>query len=191
MDDVTQVLAAIERGDPTATEKLLPLVYEELRILAHHRLASEKAGQTLQATALVHEAYLRLVGSGQQAHEWNGRGHFFAAASEAMRRILVENVRRKNRLRRGGHFARIDVETDSLDVSNVGEDLLVLDSALEKLAITDRMAADLVQLRYFAGLTFEQAGDTLGISTRTAERLWAYARAWLRSEMRGSESSQE
>lgn len=183
MHDVTQVLAAIERGDPTAADKLLPLVYEELRVLAQHRLAAEKSGQTLQATALVHEAYLRLVGNGRQAKEWDGRGHFFAAAAEAMRRILVENARRKHRLKRGGDLERVDLDTDSLDVSNVSEDLLFLDSALEKLATTDRMAADLIQLRYFAGLTFAQSAEVLGISTRTAERMWAYARAWLRCEM--------
>jgi len=133
----------------------------------------------------VHEAYLRLVGAGQDVKEWDGRGHFFAAAAEAMRRILVENARRKKRLKRGGHFERVDLDTDSLDVSNVSEDLIVLDSALAKLAATDRKAADLVQLRFFAGLTFAQAAETLGISTRTAERMWAYARAYLRVEMRG------
>lgn len=187
MEDVTQVLAAIERGDPTAAEKLLPLVYQELRVLAHHRLAAEKAGQTLQATALVHEAYLRLVGNGQHDKEWSGRGQFFAAAAEAMRRILVENARRKGRLKRGGGLERVDRDLDSLDVSHVSEDLVCLDSALAKLAITDRMAADVVQLRYFGGLTFAQSGEALGISTRTAERMWAYARAWLRCEL--SESS--
>jgi RNA polymerase sigma factor (TIGR02999 family) len=191
MDDVTQVLAAIERGDPTAAEKLLPLVYQELRVLAHHRLLAEKAGQTLQATALVHEAYLRLVGNSQQATEWSGRGHFFAAAAEAMRRILIENARRKNRLKRGGSLDRVDVDIDSLDVSHVSEDLICLDSALAKLATKDRMAADVVQLRYFGGLTFAQASEVLGISTRTAERLWAYARAWLRCELRESDDVPE
>ena len=191
MHSVTQVLSAIEQGDPTAAEKLLPLVYQELRILAQHRLATEKSGQTLQATALVHEAYLRLVGDGRKAKEWDGRGHFFAAAAEAMRRILVENARRKSRLKRGGSHERVDLDTDSLDVSNVSEDLLCLDSALAKLATSDRMAADLIQLRYFAGLTFAQSSEILGISTRTAERMWAYARAWLRCEMRDSGDLEE
>lgn len=191
MPDVTQILSAIEQGDPTSAEKLLPLVYDELRKLARHRLAAETAGQTLQATALVHEAYLRLTGDGRSAQEWNGRGHFFAAAAEAMRRILVENARRKSRLKRGGNFERVDLDTDSLDVSKVSENLLVLNSALTKLATTDRMAADLVQLRYFTGLTFAQAGEVLGISTRTAERMWAYARAWLRYEMSESGELEE
>jgi RNA polymerase sigma factor (TIGR02999 family) len=149
MHDVTQVLAAIERGDPAATEKLLPLVYEELRVLAHHRLAAEKSGQTLQATALVHEAYLRLVGDGQQACEWSGRGHFFAAASEAMRRILVENARRKNRFKRGGDLTRIDVDIDSLDVSNVDEDLLAAERVnfhpLHNCASTTLRSRDLMK----------------------------------------------
>jgi RNA polymerase sigma factor (TIGR02999 family) len=184
MEDITLVLSAIEQGDPTASDKLLPLVYEELRKLAHHRLAGEKSGQTLQATALVHEAYLRLVGTDQNAQKWNGRGHFFSAAAIVMRRILVENARRKNRLKHGGEFERVELDTHLLDMSHVTEDLLALDSALNKLATTDRIAADLVQLRYFAGLSFEQAGQELGMSTRSAERMWAYARAWLRYEMR-------
>jgi RNA polymerase sigma factor (TIGR02999 family) len=132
-----------------------------------------------------------VLGDRADAQKWNGRGHFFAAAAEAMRRILVENARRKNRLKRGGDFERVDLDTDSLDVSKVGEDLLALDSALEKLATTDRMSADLVQLRYFAGLTFAQSGEALGISTRTAERMWAYARAWLRNEMRESDDLEQ
>jgi RNA polymerase sigma factor (TIGR02999 family) len=184
MTDVTTILSAIEQGDPSAAEQLLPLVYDELRRLAAQKIAQEAPGQTLQATALVHEAYLRLVGA-DQARDWNGRGHFFAAAAEAMRRILVENARRKQSLKRGGSRAREDVDELQLAAPEPREDLLALDEALTKLAATDRAAADLVQLRAFAGLTLPEAAEVLGISPRTAGRLWAFARAWLRREVEG------
>jgi RNA polymerase sigma factor (TIGR02999 family) len=189
MNEVTRILSAIDHGDPQAAEQLLPLVYDELRKLAAQRLAQEKAGQTLEATALVHEAYLRLVASGEASapreQHWNGRDHFFAAAAEAMRRILVENARRKHSLKRGGDRLRQDVEAIQLATPEPREDLLALDEALNKLAANDRMAADLVQLRYFAGLALPEAAQVLGISPRTAGRLWAYARAWLRREIEG------
>jgi RNA polymerase sigma factor (TIGR02999 family) len=178
MNEVTQVLDAIAQGDPHAPNRLLPLVYEELRRLAAHKLAQEKSGQTLQATALVHEAYLRLIGA-EQAHSWNGRGHFFAAAAEAMRRILVENARRKRRLRHGGDRRRIDLDTMDLAAEAPSDDLLALDEALEQLAAEEPTAAAVVKLRYFAGLTIEQAADALNLSVRTANRHWAFARAWL------------
>jgi RNA polymerase sigma factor (TIGR02999 family) len=183
MNDVTKILSAIEQGDPQAAEQLLPHVYHELRKLAAQRLAQEKPGQTLQATALVHEAYLRLVGN--QDPGWNSRGHFFAAAAEAMRRILVENARRKDRLKRGGGRARIDV--DHLDVAAPQEpqELLALDEALTRLAAADPQAAELVKLRYFAALSLKQAAEALGIAPRTADFLWAYAKAYLLKEMRG------
>jgi RNA polymerase sigma factor (TIGR02999 family) len=178
MADVTAILNALAQGDPAAAGQLLPLVYDELRQLAAHKLAHEKAGQTLQATALVHEAYLRLVGPGPPPH-WNSRGHFFAAAAESMRRILVESARRKRRLKRGGGRARQELHAEDLATPEIREDILALDEALAKLAATDRAAAELVQLRYFAGLTLPEVADVLGISPRTADRLWAYARAWL------------
>jgi RNA polymerase sigma factor (TIGR02999 family) len=184
MADVTQLLNDVEQGDPHAAGRLLPLVYDELRRLAAQRLAQEKPGQTLQATALVHEAYLRLVGKGDD-QPWNGRGHFFAAAAEAMRRILVENARRKKSLKRGGDLARQDFEDEPLIGPEPREDLLALDQALTKLAAVSRPAADVVQLRYFAGLTVPETADALGISARSAGRLWAYARAWLRREVEG------
>jgi RNA polymerase sigma factor (TIGR02999 family) len=177
MSEVTRILSVIEQGDPHAAEQLLPLVYEELRKLAAQKMADEAPGQTLQATALVHEAYLRLVDDSQAQH-WNSRGHFFAAAAEAMRRILVEKARRKQRLRHGGGRQRLDL--DNLEVmEETGEDLLALDEALERLAREEPAAADVVKLRYFAGLTIEQTAAALGISVRTANRHWAYARAWL------------
>lgn len=178
MNEVTQVLDAIARGDPHAPSRLLPLVYEELRRLAAHKLAQEKPGQTLQATALVHEAYLRLIGA-EQAHSWNGRGHFFAAAAEAMRRILVENARRKRRLRHGGGRRRIDLEAVEIAADAPSDDLLALDEALEQLAADEPEAAAVVKLRYFTGLTIEQAAEALDLSVRTANRHWAFARAWL------------
>jgi RNA polymerase sigma factor (TIGR02999 family) len=190
MTDVTRVLAAIEQGDPHAAADLLPLVYEELRRLARHKLAQEKAGQTLQATALVHEAYLRLVGGEREAH-WNSRGHFFAAAAEAMRRILVENARRKRSFKHGGDRSRQDMADIQLAAPEPQEDLLALDEAMNRLAATDRAAADVVQLRYFAGLTLPEAAQALGISPRTAGRLWAFARAWLRREVEGALDSPE
>ena len=188
MSDVTQILNAIERGDVKATDELLPLVYEELRLLAAQKLAKETPGQTLQATALVHEAYLRLVGD--EGQTWSSRGHFFAAAAEAMRRILIDNARRKQRLKRGGNLQRADAEDvtclpdeTGLTLSGSCDDLIALDEALEKLAQKDKVKADLVKLRFFAGLTGEQAATVLGISHNTADRYWAYARSWLHLEI--------
>lgn len=183
MSDVTRILNAIEQGDARAVDRLLPAVYQELRQLAAKKLAREKPGQTLQATALVHEAYLRLAG--EQGRAWRGRTHFFAAAAEAMRRILIENARRKKGLKHGGGHrrialdlaARIDDETPHVD------ELLALDEAMQKLEAKDEVKAELVKLRFFAGLTIEQAAEVLGISHATAERYWDYARSWLRVEI--------
>jgi RNA polymerase sigma factor (TIGR02999 family) len=183
MPDVTRILAQIESGDPSAAEQLLPLVYDELRRLATARLAHEKPGQTLQPTALVHEAYLRLVG-GDQTQHFNSRGHFFAAAAESMRRILVENARRKGRLKRGGERVRIDLDPLEIDAPERTDDLMALDEALTELATADSQAAELVKLRYFAGLTIPQAAEVLGVSPRSADSLWAYARAWLLEKMK-------
>jgi RNA polymerase sigma factor (TIGR02999 family) len=183
MSDVTRILNAMERGDAGATDELLPLLYEELRILAAQKLSHEPPGQTLQATALVHEAYLRLVG--EQRQSWDSRGHFFAAAAEAMRRILVENARHKKAQKRGGASRRVDWAASEAVVENdlPCDDLLVLDQALEKLAQKDAVKANVVKLRYFAGLTMEQTACSLGISPATAKRFWTYARAWLIREM--------
>jgi len=178
MAEVTETLAAIERGNPRAAEELLPLVYDELRKLAAARLAEEKPGQTLQPTALVHEAYVRLVG-GEQPRGWDGRGHFFAAAAEAMRRILVDSARRKKADKRGGGRARADLDGESLAAADPPFDLLELDDLLDHLARVNPRAAELVKLRFFAGLTGDQAAAALGISPRAADSLWAYARAWL------------
>jgi RNA polymerase sigma factor (TIGR02999 family) len=180
MSDVTRILNAIEQGDAGEADKLLPLVYEELRRLAAQKMSQELPGQTLQATALVHEAYIRLVGS--EVQDWNSRGHFFAAAAEAMRRILIDRARRKRSLKRGGGHQRIELDAAILMGSEVRpmDDLLVLDEALGKLADKDKIKADLVKLRYFAGLTSEQAARILGISSATAERHWDFARSWLR-----------
>jgi RNA polymerase sigma factor (TIGR02999 family) len=186
MSEVTLILAAVERGDPHAAEQLLPLVYDELRKLAAQRLADEQPGQTLQPTALVHEAYLRLVGGGQP-QDWNGRGHFFAAAAEAMRRILVDAARRKRGLRHGGGLARQDLDAIDLAAPEWPEDLVALDDALTRLSQTDKAAADVVHLRFFAGLPIPEAACVLGISPRTADRLWAYARAWLHQAVQGAE----
>jgi RNA polymerase sigma factor (TIGR02999 family) len=182
MPDVTQILSRIESGDPTAAEQLLPLVYDELRNLAAHRLTQEKPGQTLQATALVHEAYLRLVGDAP-SRGWDHRGHFFAAAAEAMRRILVESARRKKSSRHGGDFVRTELDESGLAAAEAPEDVLNLDASLEKLAEKDQRKAELVKLRFFAGLTIPQAAEALGISPSTADRDWAYAKAWLLREI--------
>jgi len=181
MSDVTRILNAIERGDVKATDELLPVVYEELRLLAAQKLSKEPPGQTLQATALVHEAYLRLLGD--EGQTWQNRGHFFGAAAEAMRRILVENARRKQRLKRGGDYQRVEFDDIGLTVSGECDDLLALDDALEKLAQQDKVKADLVKLRFFAGLTNEQAAQVLGLSHNTVDRYWAYARSWLHLEI--------
>jgi RNA polymerase sigma factor (TIGR02999 family) len=193
MSDVTQILNAIAGGDPHAAEQLLPLVYDELRKLAAQKLALEKPGQTLQATALVHEAYLRLAaspgrGSGEEAH-WDSRGHFFAAAAEAMRRILVDRAREKGCEKRGGKFKKLDIDAIDLATTITPDQLLAVDEALAKLAVDDANAAKIVELRYFAGLTIDEAGKALGISTATAYRHWNYARAWLHSELQDSDES--
>ncbi|MFC1766050.1 sigma-70 family RNA polymerase sigma factor [Planctomycetota bacterium] len=183
MNNVTRILNAIEGGDEQATDEFLPLVYDELRLLAAQKLSREKPGQTLQATALVHEAYLRMVGADAQG--WKGRGHFFGAAAEAMRRILVDKARRKKSLKRGGGKQRIDLDNVVLssDESYGADDLLALDEALDRLSVMDKTAADMVKLRYFGGLTCEQAAKALGISHNTADTHWAYARSWLRLEI--------
>ncbi len=177
MSEVTRILNAVEQGNGRAIDELLPAVYQELRQLAAQKLSREKPGQTLQATALVHEAYLRLAGA--EGRTWKGRTHFFAAAAEAMRRILIENARRKRRLKRGGGRQRVDVDEVEIVIEGPSEDLLALDEALSRLAEIDRTKADLVKLRYFAGLTLEQAAEVLGLSATTAKRHWTYARAWL------------
>jgi RNA polymerase sigma factor (TIGR02999 family) len=186
MNDVTRILSAIDKGDPAAAEQLLPLVYDELRRLAASRLAHEKPGQTLQATALVHEVYLRLVGTPNE-QRWDGRGHFFAAAAEAMRRILVEQARHKGRQKSVGQRQRFDIDAIDLAVDTTPDQLLSIDDALNKLERDDPVIFELVKLRYFAGLNVEQAAAALGISAPTAYRHWNYARAWLHSELLGSE----
>jgi RNA polymerase sigma factor (TIGR02999 family) len=183
--DVTQILTAIGQGDPRAAEELLPLVYDELRKLAAARLAGEKPGQTLQPTALVHEAYLRLVGGGGRA--WDSRGHFFAAAAEAMRRIVVETARRRKRAKHGGGRERVEIELADLPTRLPADELLALDEALRRLEQLDPVKARLVTLRYFAGMTIEQAADVLGISRVTAHRYWTFARAWLHQQMTGGD----
>ncbi len=189
MSEVTRILSQIESGDQAAADQLLPLVYDELRRLAAAKLAHEKPGQTLQATALVHEAYLRLVDV-QEAQQWDSRGHFFAAAAEAMRRILVDAARRRSSVRRGGGVRRHDIQLREPAVEPPGDDLLALDEALQKLGAQDARKARLVELRSFAGLTNAEAAKCLGISTATAERDWAYARAWLHQEItRGDDAA--
>jgi RNA polymerase sigma factor (TIGR02999 family) len=182
MSDVTRILSAIDQGDPRASAELLPLVYDELRRLATVRLAHEKPGQTLQPTALVHEAYLRLVG-GENPQSWSGRGHFFIAAAESMRRILVETARRKQQLGRGGDRQRIPLDAAEVAADAPSADVLALDESLARLAEHDPAAARLVNLRYFAGMTMPQAAEALGIPLRTAERNWTYARTWLHRDM--------
>jgi len=187
MSDVTRILSAIEQGEPHAADQLLPLVYDELRKLAAQRLSQEKPGQTLQATALVHEAYLRLVGADLK-QPWDSRGHFFAAAAEAMRRILVENARRKSTQKHGGNLVRRTLEDLPQVAPELGEDLLALDEALEKFAKEEPVKAELVKLRHFAGLTVDQTAEVLNISPATADRYWAYARAWLHAEISRGEA---
>lgn len=183
MSEVTQILTAIEQGQARAAEELLPLVYDELRRLAASQLALENPGQTLQATALVHEAYLRLVGHPDQ--KWNGARHFFRAAAEAIRRILIDNARRKRALRHGGPWQRVNVEKIQLATAMPSGELLAVDEALERFAEVDPQAAELIKLRFYAGLSHQQAADALGISHRTADRLWAFGRAWLFQKIRG------
>jgi RNA polymerase sigma factor (TIGR02999 family) len=184
MHEVTRILSAVQRGDPAAARELLPLVYEELRKLAAQRLTQERPGQTLQATALVHEVYLRLVDA-EQAQRWDGRGHFFAAAAEAMRRILIDNARRKGRPKHGGNVKRVNLDEAAAVTEHAAptDDLLALDEALTKLSVEEPAKAELVKLRFFAGLTIPQAAQVLGISEATAERHWTFARAWLYCEL--------
>ena len=187
MSDVTRILEAAQQGDPTAADKLLPLVYEELRKLAAHRMANEAAGQTLQPTALVHEAWIRLVGGENPRFE--NRAHFFAAAAEAMRRILIDNARRKRALRHGGGQQRIDLQQVDLPSAEAQDDqLLAVNDALDKLAVQNKPEAELVKLRYFVGMTLEEAAEVLGISARTADNYWAHARAWLFHELKPKSS---
>src|SRR5262249_16390700 len=186
MSEVTRILSAIEQGDSHAAERLLPLVYDELRQLATQRIAQEKPGQTLQATALVHEAYLRLVDV-DQAQTWSGRGHFLAAAAEAMRRILVENARRKRGVKHGGGLQRVNLDEAVSCAPEPTDDLLSLNEALEQLAREDPVKAELVKLRYFAGLSVQEAADALGIARATADRYWAYAKVWLYRAVTGSD----
>ena len=190
MSDVTLLLTAIERGDSLAAEQLLPLVYDELRRLAASKMSNERPDQTLQATALVHEAFVRLVDM-NNAQQWNSRGHFFAAAAEAMRRILVENARRRQQIKRGAGFQKSEDHEIAVVADNIQEDLIDLDDALTKLTAIDPQAARLIQLRYFVGLSIQDAAKTLGISSRTADRVWAFARAWLHREISGVPDSEE
>ena len=183
LSEVTRILSAIEAGDSRAADELLPLVYAELRTLAAQKLAQEKACQTLQATALVHEAYLRLV-VGHETHDWNSRGHFFAAAAEAMRRILVEQARRRNAAKRGGQAERVELNESLIAAAEPDEDVLALNDALDQLAAIDPVAANLVKLRFFAGLTADDAAQALDMSVRSAHDIWAYARSWLHRKMR-------
>ena len=183
MTDVTRILTAIEQGDPSAAEKLLPLVYDELRTLAAQKLVQERPGQTLQATALVHEAYLRLVDRETSQH-WSGRGHFFAAAAEAMRRILVEQARRRNAVKRGGTANRQELRESTIGSPESGDQVLAVNDALDGLSTVDPIAASLVRLRFFAGLNMNEAAEALGMSVRSAHEIWAYARSWLHRQMR-------
>jgi RNA polymerase sigma factor (TIGR02999 family) len=185
MNEVTRILSDLEQGDPQAADQLLPMVYNELRQLAAQKLAQEEVGQTLQATALVHEAYLRLIGKVAEA-KWDGRAHFFAAAAEAMRRILIEQARRKQSLRKGGDLKRKPLEHVDIAVPDPSLDILAINEAMERFEKVDVLKANLVKLRYFTGMTIPQAAAVLGISTTTADRYWAYARAWLHAELRKS-----
>lgn len=188
MNEVTQILNRIQSGDANASANLLPLVYEELRKLATARMGKEKPGQTLQATALVHEAYVRLVGDGS-SDSWSNRGHFFGAAAEAMRRILVEQARKKMRIRHGGEFDRVDLDSGAAMVDAPNDDILDLHEALTKLEEADSARAELIKLRYFAGLTVSQAAEAMGISVTTAERYWRFGKAWLLAEISGNSDS--
>jgi RNA polymerase sigma factor (TIGR02999 family) len=187
VNEASRLTSAVEQGDPQAAERLLPLVYDALRELASRRLEREAPGQSLQATALVHEAYLRLVG-GDPGRRWDGRGHFFAAAAEAMRRILVDRARDRRRLKRGGGMGRVDLDTGSVPLDAPGDDLIDLDEALTDLGREDPLCARLVALRFFAGLTQAEAAEALGLARRTADRHWAYARAWLYERLRRGEA---
>jgi RNA polymerase sigma factor (TIGR02999 family) len=189
MNDITQVLERIHKGEPSAAEALLPLVYDELRKLAALKMAHESPGQTLEATALVHEAYLRLVDV-EQRERWDGRGHFFAAAAEAMRRILVERARRKKAVKHGGGRHRVNVDTVAIMAPENDDDLIAISEALDRLAAVDPVKAELVKLRYFAGLTVEECADALGISCATAKRYWAYSRVWLFEQVSGAATSE-
>jgi len=182
MTDVTRILSVVEEGDPSAAEQLLPLIYDELRRLAAAKLARERPGQTLQPTALVHEAYIRLVDAEKVQH-WNSRGHFFAAAAEAMRRILVDNALRKGRPKHGGDRQRVDVDAHPTLTHSADDEVLALNEAMARLSEVDKTSAEVVKLKYFAGLAIPQIAELLGISTRTADRRWAYARAWLHREL--------
>lgn len=186
MSEVTRILNQIDAGDPAAAEKLLPLVYDELRKMAALRLSHENPGQTLQATALVHEAYIRLVG---ENHDWDGRGHFFSAAAESMRRILVENARRKQAIKHGGLVQRQELELDLIQSRRPPDEILALDTALDHLAEIDPENAELVKLRYFVGMSVSEAAETLGISPRTVDRKWAYVRAWLHQQINKDQKS--
>ena len=190
MNDITRILGQIEQGNSNAAEQLLPLVYGELRKLAVQRMAAENPGQTLQATALVHEAYLRLVDV-NQAQNWDSRGHFFAAAAESMRRILVENARRKKRVKHGGELARRDLNDAAIVAPEIHEDLIALDAALDRLKAVDAQAVELVHLRYFVGLSIADAAKLLDISPRTADRIWAFARAWLHRQVAEAEEEEK
>lgn len=188
MSNVTHILSQIESGDPAAAKQLLPLVYDELRKLAAQRIAQENPGQTLQATALVHEAYLRLVDT-ERPQTWENRGHFFASAAEAMRRILVENARRKGRLKRGGEFQQVELADVPIAPSEIHEDLIALDEALDRLGAIDPESVKLVHLRYFVGLSIPDVARLMGIAPRTADRLWAFARAWLHQDISGAKGN--
>lgn len=185
MDEITKFFRAVRKGEPRSTEDLIPLVYDELRRLAAYRLAQERPGQTLQATALVHETYLRL--SSTEGDGWENQRHFFGAAGEAMRRILVENARKKARIKRGGNLERVDVDEASLAIEGPKEDVLALSEALQELAENDAQAAEVVKLRYFAGLTLEQTAEVLGVCRRTVDNIWAFARAWLYRALKETE----
>jgi len=182
MSDVTQILEALARGDPTVADELLPLLYDQLRTLAAHKMANEAPGQTLQPTALVHEAWLRLVGSGQE--HWNSRGHFFGAAAEAMRRILVERARKKARVRHGGQLERVDLDHVTMATQDNDDTILAVHEALEKLAVQSPQKAEVVKLRYFAGMEHTEIAEALGVSEPTVRRHWAYARSWLYAELK-------